>query len=235
MASLISQFTLLKSNCVLCNDQIEEKVSLCQACRDDLPRIECACKMCALPMEANTNSQFCGQCLSQKTYVDYTESLFFYDNPIDYLISQMKFQQQLSVVAVLADLLKEHIETGVSKHGFPDVILPMPLHKIRLTKRGFNQSLEIIKPLAKAKDIPIELNLVERSKATQSQTNLNRKQRKKNVSGCFSLITKPNYSHIVIVDDVITTGASVNELAKLLKKSGVDKVGVWSIARAELS
>jgi len=131
--------------------------------------------------------------------------------------------------------VKNHIEKNCLEDDLPDAILPIPLHKKRLAKRGFNQSLEIVKPFAKSKNIPIISNLVERSKATQTQTHLNKQQRKKNVAACFRLLNQLKYKHIVIVDDVVTTGATTNELAKLLKKSGVEKVGVWSLARAELS
>lgn len=226
---------------MLCESQVERvdtiadtNVSLCRACRLDLPRVEFACKGCALPM-LNDSRGLCGQCISQATFVDYAVTLFHYESPVDYMISQMKFQQQLSVAAVLADLLKTHIQTSELQHGLPDAILPVPLYKKRLAKRGFNQSLEIVKPLAKSKDIPILLNTVERDKDTPVQTNLSKQARAKNVSGCFGLLEKPVHSHIVIVDDVVTTGATTNELAKLLKKSGVEKVGVWSLARAELN
>lgn len=225
---------LFKPKCVLCDGPVANKISLCDGCRADLPLVEFACRVCALPMTADSNSSVCGQCLGQKPYVDYAINLFHYETPVDYLIGQMKFQQQLSVAAVLADLLKSHIENINLEHGLPDACLPVPLHKKRLGKRGFNQSLEIIKPLAKSQHIPILLNAVSRIKETQSQTGLSKQARKKNVSGSFTLSPKPLASHILIIDDVVTTGATTNELAKLLKKSGVKKVGVLSLARAEL-
>jgi len=220
---------------VLCDTKVDGTISLCDGCRADLPIVEVACNSCALPIVADNKSNFCGQCIGHDFYVDYAINLFHYVNPVDYLIGQMKFQQQLSVVAVLADLLKAHIESNTLEHGLPDALLPVPLHKKRLTKRGFNQSLEIVKPLAKSQSIPLLLNTIERVKNTQAQTNLSKQARKKNVSGGFTLLEKPLHSHIVIIDDVVTTGATTNELAKLLKKSGVEKVGVWSLARADLS
>ena len=233
------QFSILKSSCVLCDALIEGKLSLCEGCRVDLPRVEFACKTCGLPIESDTKSSICGQCITQKTYVDYAQNIFFYDNPVDYLISQMKFQQQLSAAAVLADLFKKYFKSSFQNdelaYGLPDAFLPMPLHNKRLAKRGFNQSLELIKPLAASLNIPIALDIAARTKETTTQTHLNKLQRKKNVSGCFTLSAKPKKSHIVIVDDVVTTGATTNELAKLLKQAGVKKVGVWSLARAELN
>ena len=227
-------FKLFKSQCVLCDAKVDNTISLCSGCRADLPKVEFACRVCALPMEKNNDTAFCGQCISQTTYVDYALNLFHYETPIDHLIGQMKFQQQLSVAAIFADLLKTYIESVDLEHGSPDAFLPVPLYKKRLAKRGFNQSLEIIKPLAKSQNIPVLLDVISRSKETQAQTGLSKHASKKNVSGSFTLLSKPAGSHILIVDDVVTTTATTNELAKLLKKSGVEKVGVLSLARAEL-
>jgi len=231
---VFTELILFKSQCVLCDTSVDTKVSLCEACRYDLPSVEFACQVCALPIESDTESNICGQCIGQKPYADYALNVFHYSNPVDYLISRMKFQQQLSETAVLADLLKNFILNKSLEHGLPEAFIPVPLHKKRLSKRGFNQSLEIIKPLAKDKNIPVLLNAMERSTETKEQTHLNKQQRKKNVSGCFSLLEEPLHSHIVIVDDVVTTGVTTNEMAKLLKKSGVEKVGVWSLARADI-
>ena len=231
---VFTELIFFKAQCVLCDSEVYEKTSICDACRIHLPVAEYACKVCALPLENDVKSKICGQCISEMPYVDYAVNLFHYAAPVDYLISQMKFHQQLSVAAVLANLLKHHIESNELEYGFPDALIPVPLFKKRLASRGFNQSLEIIKPLAKSQNIPILLNVIERSKNTAVQTNLSKQSRIKNVLGCFSLLKKPKESHIVIVDDVVTTGATTNALAKLLKESGVEKVGVWSLARADL-
>lgn len=210
------------------------KFSLCDTCREKLPYVKVACKTCALPLSSDSKSLYCGECIKQKSYVDYAYNFFHYAPPIDYLINQMKFHQQLSVTAVLADLLKTGLGKCVSLNDLPDALLPVPLYKKRLVKRGFNQSLEIIKPFSKTNKIPILLDSVVRSEETQAQTLLNKQERKRNVANCFTLTNELNYSHVVIVDDVVTTGATTNELARILKKSGVEKVGVWSLARAEL-
>lgn len=146
----------------------------------------------------------------------------------------MKFQQQLSSAAILAALLRLEIIQKNPDVTLPDALLPVPLHKSRLVKRGFNQSLEISRNIAKAKKIPLLIKTVERVKNTDAQTHLNKQQRLKNVKGCFKVLEVPLAKHIVIIDDVITTGATTNELARILKAAGVDKVGVWSIARADI-
>lgn len=229
------KFSVLASNCVLCGDFVTRDISLCLACEETLPKINNACEQCGIPLEKQlTDSVKCGQCIQVSPEVDYTISLFHYENPVSYLIGQMKFQQQLSCAAILGALLHDQIVVNESGMTFPDAILPVPLHSNRLAKRGFNQSLEISRYIAKQTKLPILLNVVNRDKNTEMQTNLNKQQRLKNIKGCFSLLESPKVEHVVIVDDVITTGATTNELARLLKSSGVKKVGVWSIARADL-
>lgn len=164
---------------------------------------------------------------------DYTVSLYHYETPIDYLISQLKFQQQLSYAAILGLLLSENLSNKADQK-YPDVIIPVPLHKNRLIKRGFNQSLEIARELTKTVKLPINYRCATREKATRTQSKLDAAQRKRNIKGCFTLKALPSYEHVVIIDDVVTTSATTNELARVLKMSGVKKVGVWSIARAEL-
>jgi len=108
----------------------------------------------------------------------------------------------------------------------------VPLHKKRLRKRGFNQALEIARPIAKTLNIPMEKYAIKRAKQTEAQSLLNAAERKKNLRHSFSLIKPITAKHVVIIDDVVTTGATVFELADLLKKSGVERVGVWAVARA---
>lgn len=189
------------------------------------------CKQCAIPLGSSHETLLCGQCLQHPPAVDYTLSLFHYDAPIDYLITQLKFQQQLPYAAILGFLLEKFV-LKMAAVDSPDALLPVPLHSNRLVKRGFNQSLEISRPVANTMNLPILLNTVQRQKDTLMQIDLSAKERRENVKNCFKLENVPKYQHIVIIDDVVTTGSTINELAKLLKAAGVEKVGVWSIARA---
>ena len=185
--------------------------------------------------KANENNAVCGHCLKTSACVDYTLCLYHYKAPLDYLIATLKYKQQLSYAAILGELLLGRLQQQEIEN-LPDCIIPVPLHKNRLVKRGFNQSLEIARSVSKKLNIPIDVKSVRRKRQTLAQTDLNASQRKKNVRGCFEIQSKKpvDYRHVVIVDDVVTTGSTINELAEQLKRSGVQKVGVWSIARAVL-
>jgi len=225
------QFFSVKSSCVLCGDTTSEPISLCKPCQGDLPRIKNACECCGLPI-LEPSLGLCGDCLTSPLEVDYTKSLFYYDSPIDHLIGQLKFKEALSAASILGHLLAESVEMV---EDLPDVIVPVPLHKKRLVQRGFNQSLEIARPVSKQLKLPIDTNLVRRTKSTRAQAKLNVSERKKNIKDCFEIQHQQIYQHVVLIDDVMTTGSTINELARVLKLSGVKKVGVWSIARAILS
>ncbi len=227
----------LHSSCVLCGGSVSRSISLCESCEGDFPILASACKQCGLPLfKVSEHDTVCGECLKTSSMIDYTLCLFHYQAPLDFLITTLKYKQQLSHAEILGQLLLTRLKQE-KKGELPECIIPVPLHKSRLVKRGFNQSIEIARPVAKALKLTIDTKLVERNRKTSAQTDLNASQRRKNVKNCFEIKLQKaiNYDHVVIVDDVVTTGSTINELAKLLKQSGVKKVGVWAISRAVLA
>ncbi len=114
----------------------------------------------------------------------------------------------------------------------PELIIPVPLHHARYRSRGFNQAIEISRPLSATLKIPMDNHAVKRIINTSSQSELHAKERHKNIRGAFQVKKAINAKHIAIIDDVITTGSTVTELAKVLKRAGVKRVDVWSFARA---
>ncbi len=225
------------SSCVLCQASVSRSISLCESCEEDLPILASACKQCGLPLgKTNEHDTVCGECLKTPPSIDYTLCLYHYQSPLDYLITHLKYKQQLSHAEVLGYLLLTRLKQE-KKNALPDCIIPVPLHKSRLVKRGFNQSLEIARPIAKALKLPIDTKLVRRVRETSAQTELNAVKRRKNVKNCFEIVIQKaiNYDHVVIIDDVVTTGSTINELAKQLKQSGIKKVGVWAVSRAILA
>lgn len=221
-----------RSSCVLCGYSTKQAVSLCADCQNDLPKIESSCFKCGIPVAVGC--KVCGQCIQKPPDVDYNFSAYHYESPIDYLIAQLKFEQKLFCADILGHIMVTSLKTMPVQDNYPDVILPVPLHKKRLIKRGFNQSLEISKVVSKALKIPIDYQLATRIRATKAQMELTALQRKKNIKGCFQVRSMSGYNHVVLIDDVVTTGSTTNELAKSLKASGIETVGVWAIARAKV-
>jgi ComF family protein len=200
-----------------------------------------ACKQCGIACkDCSINSPVCGACQKKPPFVDYTLSALHYVSPVDYLVTELKFRKQLTSAAIMSELLyqflKQHLDSETRQDkARPDLMIPVPLHNNRLRLRGFNQAVELAKPLARKFAIPMAKNSVSRTKNTAPQSDLDADQRKKNIRNSFQIEKRDQLlqvSHVVIVDDVVTTGATCNELARLLKKSGVKKVGVWSVARA---
>jgi len=146
-----------------------------------------------------------------------------------YLIANLKFNQQYQNARLLGSLLATHLKKTTK---MPDIIIPIPLHKQRFQERGFNQSVEIAKVLAEQLNIPLNSNSCIRHRNTPHQINLPAKQRNTNIKNAFTISRAIKAQHVAIVDDVMTTGSTLNELASTLKKAGVNRVDAWACARA---
>lgn len=215
----------------MCEAVSDNLLSLCTPCQQDLPWLLHCCKRCALPLE-NQHTDECLQCKINPPVFDAAICALHYATPVDYLVKRLKFGHQLSYAKVLGVLLAQHIaQLGTAE---VDAILPVPLHKARLRKRGFNQALELAHELKTLGNIPL-LKSVSRVKHTMAQTLVKGEaSRAANLNDAFAIksqiTTLPR--HVAIVDDVVTTGSTTNELARLLKEAGVAKVSVWAVARA---
>ena len=221
---------LFPSRCIFCHKTLAQAIEICPDCYTSLPHNESCCLRCALPLpDGLGDSVICGRCISKTPAFDYAHSLFRYEDDVIGLVHQLKFGEKISHARSIGEMLSARLlQTGES----PDCLLPVPLHHSRLRQRGFNQSIEISRVIAKRSGIPLEYDAVVRHRRTSAQTGLDAKQRKKNIRGAFTLVQAIDYQHVLIIDDVMTTGATVEELARVLKKSGVERVGVLSIARA---
>ncbi len=209
--------------CLLCGVSNEKDV--CHACFKDLPQLPTnRCPICLLPV---TTSQECGVCLTTKPAFTRALAAFQYSFPIDALIQSLKYQTNLAIVPILADLLIDQIE--ITK--LPDFIVPMPLHPKRLRERGFNQALEISRVIANKSGVTLLSDVCQRIRNTPAQTGLNWKERQKNIHNAFTCSINVSGKHIAVVDDVMTTGATLNELAKVLCQQGADEVSGWIVAR----
>ncbi len=197
----------------------------CAACHADLPRLPDAhCPVCALPTFAG---EICGKCLKKSPAFERTVAAFSYGFPLDQLVKALKFQESLVLVNLLADELAQRIDAR------PDGIVAMPLHPQRLRTRGFNQSQLLAARIAKRIGVPLLSDACQRVRDTPPQSLLPWKERDKNIRGAFEVTLPATVcgKHIAIVDDVMTSGASIGELARALKKAGAREVSAWVVAR----
>jgi ComF family protein len=226
----IIQDYLLPPTCILCGNSGHNSQDICPACLSDLKRNIHCCYRCAETFEvAPPTPQLCGRCLKKSPAFDETYAPFIHESSIRYLIATLKFNKQYKNARLLGYLLATYIEKTTE---IPELIIPVPLHKKRHQERGFNQSIEIAKTAGKILNIPVDAHLCTRIRDTPHQIELPAKQRRKNVKNAFVVTNPTDLQHVAILDDVITTGSTTNEVAKALKKAGIVKVDVWGCAKA---
>ncbi len=212
-----------RKNCLLCGASSDN--DLCGPCWDSLSHLPPGrCPICASLVAENL---VCGACLADPPAFAHVVAAASYAFPVDAMIHSLKYQANLAMAPILANLLMPQIDPLT----FPDFIVPMPLHPTRLRERGFNQALEIARHIVKKTGIAMLPNACKRVKNTASQTGLPWKEREKNIRGAFACEMDLTGKHIAVLDDVMTTGATLNELARVLRKCGAVKVSGWVVAR----
>lgn len=219
--------TLYPPTCLLCGAPGADGLDLCPGCLHSLPWNTASCTFCAAPLPLPGT---CGQCLNHPPPFDAALTPLLYRPPLDWLVQGFKFNQRLPPGRLLAELLARHLEQHVIT--VPDLIVPVPLHPARLRERGYNQALELARPLARQFGIPLARGLVRRTRATATQSLLGAEERRRNVRGAFELVQTVGALHVAIVDDVIATGSTVGELARMLRRAGAGRIDVWAVARA---
>jgi ComF family protein len=216
---------LFGGSCFLCRGA--SRGLLCPACDADLPRLAPAgemrlCPRCAL---VSPGGAVCGRCLAEPPRYDATVAALAYAFPGDVLIRALKFRGELALAPLLAEMLHQRI----SRNENIDLVVPVPLSLQRLRERGYNQSAEIARRLhARA---PLELFLCERSRDTAAQAELPWSERRRNVRGAFRCTRAIPGGTVAVVDDVMTTGATLDEMAAVLKQAGARRVVNWVVAR----
>lgn len=218
--------------CQLCDERCETDQALCGSCEADLPWLDGQCSVCALPLPAS--GLICGDCLKRPPTFDHVAVPWRFAFPVDSLITRFKHQSRWPLGRLLAEQLARHLH-----HAFdeglprPDMLLPVPLARKRLRKRGFNQAKMLADWLSPALAIPVDVQLLQRVQDTQSQQQLDAASRRRNLRQAFRLIDQAGLCgrHVAIVDDVLTTGATAEALARLLKRAGAVRVDVYCLAR----
>lgn len=222
---------LFPATCALCSAPGN---ALCVACRRDVAvGLEHACHRCAIPLPARVHEpghvRLCGRCLRRMPAYDRTLAAARYEAPFDQLIRGLKYGATLAYVPLLADLIEART-VAARATGWPgvDVLVPVPLSRERMATRGFNQSIEIAKVVARRIGVPLDASGVLRIHDTLPQASLPLDARRRNVRGAFAVIdaqrSRLRDLHVGVVDDVMTTGATLDELARTLKRAGAKTV-----------
>ena len=232
MRSLFDQMILM--SCLLCRGATPLRQPVCRLCIAQCPVADKGCILCGVPV-LTASIDICASCLKKAPPYDRCLPAFIYSYPMNHIIQRIKYSRQISLLPVFSRSLAEILFHNYSGQKWPEVIIPVPLHKRRMRHRGYDQALllgrEIQKKLRSVQSIKLDYKLVQRSRNTLAQQELPARERRKNIRGAFSLTTTFNYRHAAIVDDVVTTGETVGEISRLLKKQGVEKVDVWCLAR----
>lgn len=220
----------------------EEHLFFCKECFGDINFITAPfCPRCGLPYPANFpllsppcegGGHLCGQCNLNKRTFEKARAIAYYDGTLLKSIQQFKYNDRFAFIRPLGKLLGDYLmalEDGFS-YG---LIIPVPLHKKRLRERGFNQSSLLAKVVAKRTSIPLDVSSLRRVRWTEPQTNLSGKEREKNVKGAFKVVKRDRVEgkKILLIDDVFTTGSTVNECAKALLRVGAKGVDILTLAR----
>lgn len=216
--------SIIAPACLLCGASAGE-TGLCHGCLAALPVTSGPrCPVCACQ---TPSPSLCGRCIKHPPKYDYVVSALDYVAPVDYLVADLKYSHNLAAARTLAHLLALRLD----REPYPDIVLPMPIAASRLRERGFNQAAEIARHACAEFGLRLSPNIAQRISAGVSQTSLPWADRARNVRGAFRCQTEIAGQTVAIVDDVITTGATLNELAAVLKRAGAGEVVGWIVAR----
>jgi len=228
---MVYNWSIIKQRCLLCDERCEGQ-PLCSPCEADLPWLDGRCTVCAVPLPSR--GLVCGECLKRPPSYDHVEVPWRFAFPVDALITGFKHQARWPYGRLLGERLAHHLE-----HAFadglprPDLLLPVPLARRRLRQRGFNQAQMLADWLSRPLGIATDARALERVLDTPAQQQLDAATRRRNLRQAFAIATGADVKgrHLALVDDVLTTGATAEALARLLKRAGAERVDVYCLAR----
>lgn len=217
--------------CLLCGRAGAGDIDLCSDCIADLPRNDPACAVCAEPLPSSGPARVCGECLRDPPPFSRSVVPYRYAYPLDHLVRGLKFRNDLACGRVLGELFSHCVLAR--GEPLPEAIVPVPLAPQRYRQRGYNQAGEVALAVRRCTGVAVRSDVVIRQRETAEQAGLDRKARRKNVRGAFTAIAPLRALSVAILDDVVTTGSTVRELAAVLQRAGAEHVAVWAIARTQ--
>lgn len=216
----------LPAICGLCNHYHSNQLAICDECIGLLRPLGPSCDYCAQPLPDDV-FLVCGRCCRKKPYVDKVITAYCFDEPLRTLIHEFKYREGLHLLSFLTTLMLQALPKECYQ---TECLMPVPMHRMRLRQRGFNQAAELTKQLARTLKLPYELSLCKKNVNTLPQAGLSASERQKNLRNAFQA-APIHYKHITLIDDLFTTGSTANELARTLKGQGVARVDLWCCAR----
>lgn len=232
LKALVYKCTNIEHTCLLCGTSAEQSHPICIACEEDLPWLSEYCMHCALPLPMAGLT--CAQCSRRAPAFEQVVAPWYYGFPVDTLISRFKHNRQWPLGRLMAEMLsldlRHRFADGLAR---PSLLLPVPLAKRRQRERGFNQAGMLAKWLAKALAIDCNERLLRRTRETPAQQSLDAKARRRNLQQAFAVVDEGALHglHVAVVDDVLTTGATAQSIAALLRGAGARRVDVYCLAR----
>lgn len=215
----------LPHRCRICAGSIESGL-LCTPCASELPWNDCACPRCALP---TAEPIVCPQCLSREPRYDSAWAAFRLDAPVRQFVHGLKYHADFAQARLLGELMTATL--AARSAPLPQRLLPVPLHTGRLMRRGYNQALEIARVIAARCSMALSPTTVHRIRATEDQIGQSAAARRRNMRGAFQVREDLSGQHIALIDDVMTTGATFEELARTCRAAGAARIEVWAAAR----
>lgn len=225
-----TQSLLFPGFCLVCRRKTAGRRDLCPGCAAQLPLNDHPCRCCALPLpETSQPGSLCGRCQNSPRPYERVTAPYLYQGEIQRLHQAFKFNRKLEAGRLLSELLCDAIEA--SNLPRPDLLIPVPLHPSRIRQRGFNQAMELARIVSGRLDIPVDQFCIRRRKATAPQSELTKRERAGNIRGAFAMQKQLMAKHVTIIDDVMTTGLTIEEIAMLLRRHGARHIDARVVAR----
>jgi ComF family protein len=227
----------LPGTCIVCGLAANRRWSICQDCEWALPQLGACCRRCGIELNGRLSADgCCPSCLRSPPSFDSCTAAFPYASPINKLVADFKFSARFDIGFALSRILAQVFNAYYLESTKPQLILPVPLHSSRLRSRGFNQAAEIAKVLSRHCGVCSSSAALIKFRNTQPQTSMrSAKARKVNLRGAFGIGSKDSLkavNHIALVDDVVTTMATVETLSRMLRQQQGCRIDVWCLARA---
>jgi len=225
------QYLVYPQLCNVCGLVDHRQIGICEQCLPTLPSCGVVCSVCGLTIGGKPQQLICGQCQIKRPYYDRLVAPYWYQAPLKQLIVQFKYHQRWQN----ADLLIELFCMSNIRIDTETVILPIPSHPARVRERGCNSVFELLRILSRRYHLFCDYDFLKRTKNTALQADKTDSERKRNIKNAFTISQSKQYKKVILFDDVVTTGATVNEASRCLRKSGVEDIEVWTLARTRLS